>query len=89
MLGDGAQVAGGEECLIIIIMIIIAIMIISPASHRLPGANRAYRAEYTNLGAGRRYCAVSSEHRGSTTERKTVEHVSLECWLGDKNVFRF
>ena len=39
------------------------------------------------LRAGLRPCAVSSEHRVKTTERKAVECVCLECWLGDKSTY--
>ena len=55
------------------------------------------RAEYANLGAGRRHRAVCSEHRVKTTEKKTVNTAEygrrrlntcpLGRWLGDMNTY--
>ena len=57
------------------------------------------RAEYTNLGAGIRHCAVSSEHRANTREATTVNTAEygriqlntcpLERYLIYKNLSRF
>ena len=53
------------------------------------------RAEYANLGAGRRHRAVCSEHRVKTTEKKTVNTAEygqlntcpLGRWLGYMNTY--
>ena len=62
--------------------------------------NSSLRAEYANLRAGVRHCAVSSEHRVSTREASTAYAAEdggvrlktrpRECWLGmQEHAFRF